>query len=188
MINPRTSAAIKEFISKITSPDGFNHGAATYHAKINAETGFYQVVEYSDDFPSTTDLQIREAPFRFQRTPPPSPHEKAAIAIKNEDFDAFKTIVDTPGFDLEKKFGARDIPLLWSAVVSRNPAFVKYLLEKGASPNMKFKTGEGPLPWAISNGAAETTMEILLDAPTIDVNVQSGFGETPLANAVKRHW
>ncbi len=45
LINPRSTAAIKDFITKITASDGFKHGATTYHAKINAETGFYQVVE-----------------------------------------------------------------------------------------------------------------------------------------------
>ena len=58
-------------------------------------------------------------------------------ALYDNKFADFKAAVDTPGFDVDKPVPGSTRPLLREAVGRERPPFVKYLVEKGAAPNLK---------------------------------------------------
>ncbi len=91
--------------------------------------------------------------------------------MKN-DLDTFKTIVDTPGLNIEEPRGPAKTTLLMYAVQGKRLPFVKYLIEKGANPNLKTQSGEYLLPWAIE-WQPEEIVDALLDSPKVDMNVKN---------------
>lgn len=87
------------------------------------------------------------------------------------------TVVNT------RDYNSRETPL--HIVVKRNDeVYTKFLLQKGADPNLRDKDGNTPLMVAINLGNAELVP--LLLAGRANVNLGNNGGETPLIRAVQR--
>jgi hypothetical protein len=68
----RTNQGIKELVDGLLSAKGLKYKTSDifYHAKINKETGFMQIVELSDPFPMSDTVRFNDPAFRFVRPPP----------------------------------------------------------------------------------------------------------------------
>ena len=63
----RTDDTIKSFIDQLLSPEGFPYQESHIHAKLNQETGFYQILELSTPFPVADTVHYAGPGFRFTR-------------------------------------------------------------------------------------------------------------------------
>lgn len=106
-------------------------------------------------------------------------------AVKDGKGNDVIAMVDRPGSSI---INARDITSGEGAlhiVVKRGDAtYLRYLLQKGADPNLRDGKGTTPLLLAVIGGHAELVP--LLIAGKANVNLGNGAGETPLILAVQR--
>ena len=106
-------------------------------------------------------------------------------AVRNSKNDDVTTMLDTPGQTL---INARDRTTGEGAlhiVIKRGDSiYLRYLLTKGADPNLRDGKGNTPLMLAIENGQNDLA-EILLRNGA-NVNLGNSGGETPLIRAVQK--
>lgn len=106
-------------------------------------------------------------------------------AIRKGDGNAVIAMLDQPGQTI---VNARDITTGEGAVhivVKRGDAtYLRYLLAKGADPNLRDGAGDTPMMLAVQAGNAEL-IQILANAKA-NANLGNGGGETPLIRAVQR--
>jgi ankyrin repeat protein len=106
-------------------------------------------------------------------------------AVKKREGDEVTRFLDEPGSVL---VNSRDITsgetALHIVTQRRDPVWLRFLLSKGANPNLADKNGTTPLQLAVQLGFAEG-VEILADRGAA-VDVPNSTGETPLIAAVHR--
>ena len=106
-------------------------------------------------------------------------------AVKDRDGAKVSDALDKPGTTI---VNARDISTGESAlhfvVQRRDPTWLRFLLGKGANPNLADKNGETALQRASNLGWAEG-VEILVKAGA-SIDLSNSAGETPLIAAVHR--
>ncbi|MBY9065016.1 ankyrin repeat domain-containing protein [Sphingomonas yunnanensis] len=106
-------------------------------------------------------------------------------AIRKGDGNAVIATLDQPGQTI---INTRDVTTGEGAlhiVVKRgDSAYLRYLLAKGADPNLRDRDGETPMMLAVQAGQPEM-VQILANAKA-NANLADGGGETPLIRAVQR--
>jgi alpha-tubulin suppressor-like RCC1 family protein len=67
----RTDDNIKRVVDSLLSTKGLKHQSSDrmFHAKINRETGFMQILEFSEPFPMSDTVRFTDPAFRFVRPP-----------------------------------------------------------------------------------------------------------------------
>lgn len=114
-----------------------------------------------------------------------SPGAKFLAAVKEENnkdvLDALNatgtTVVNT------RDFSSRETAL---HIVAKkgNLLYLRFLLQKGADPNLRDKDGNTPLMLAVSGGFGDMVSPLV--AARVNVNQGNDSGETPLIRAVQR--
>jgi len=106
-------------------------------------------------------------------------------AVRDRDGDKATELLDEPGNVL---VNARDITNgetgLHIVTQRRDAAWLTFLLQKGANPNIETRDGTSPLEIAVQLGFVEG-VELLLDHGA-QVDTTNIAGETPLISAVHR--
>jgi len=106
-------------------------------------------------------------------------------SIRKGDGNAVIATLDQPGQTI---INTRDVTTGEGAlhiVVKRgDSAYLRYLLAKGADPNLRDREGETPMMLAVQAGQPEM-VQILANAKA-NANLADGSGETPLIRAVQR--
>ncbi|MBW6532358.1 ankyrin repeat domain-containing protein [Sphingomonas citri] len=106
-------------------------------------------------------------------------------SIRKGDGNAVIATLDQPGQTI---INTRDVTTGEGAlhiVVKRgDSAYLRYLLAKGADPNLRDRDGETPMMLAVQAGQPEM-VQILANAKA-NANLADGSGETPLIRAVQR--
>lgn len=106
-------------------------------------------------------------------------------AVKDRDGDAATQALNEPGTTV---VNARDLTsgqtALHIVVERRDLVWTKFLLQRGANPNIRDKKGVSPLQLAVGLGFVDGVDALLHSGAEIDVNDKAG--ETPLIAAVHR--
>lgn len=106
-------------------------------------------------------------------------------AVKDRDGDAATQALNEPGTTI---INARDLTsgqtALHIVVERRDILWTRFLIQRGANPNIRDKKGISPLQLAVGLGFSEG-VEALLEAGA-DIDVNDSAGETPLIAAVHR--
>ncbi len=106
-------------------------------------------------------------------------------AVKDRDGDAATQALNEPGTTI---INARDLSsgqtALHIVVERRDLIWTKFLLQRGANPNIRDKKGVSPLQLAVGLGFTDG-VEVLLDSGA-EIDVNDSAGETPLIAAVHR--
>lgn len=106
-------------------------------------------------------------------------------AVKDGKGNDVIAIVDRPGSSV---INARDVTsgegALHIVVKRGDEAYLRYLLQKGADPNLRDRSGATPLLLAVAGGHAGLVP--VLVAGRANVNLGNEAGETPLIRAVQR--
>lgn len=106
-------------------------------------------------------------------------------AIRKGDGNAVVAILDQPGQTI---INTRDVTSGEGAVhivVKRGDGtYLRYLLAKGADPNLRDRGGETPMMLAVQSGQAELVQ--ILSSAKANANLANTSGETPLIRAVQR--
>ncbi len=106
-------------------------------------------------------------------------------AVKKRNGEEVNAFLDEPGSTL---VNTRDITsgetALHVVTQRRDPVWMRFLLSKGANPNLEDRNGVAPLEIATRLGFVEG-VEILLDRGA-EADVTDAAGETPLISAVHR--
>lgn len=106
-------------------------------------------------------------------------------AVRKGDGNAVIAMLDQPG---QQIVNARDVTSGEGAihiVVKRgDAAYLRYLLAKGADPNLRDGNGETPMTLAVQAGQPELIQ--ILAASKANANLGNSGGETPLIRAVQR--
>jgi len=106
-------------------------------------------------------------------------------AVRKGDGNAVIAMLDQPG---QQIVNARDVTSGEGAihiVVKRGDApYLRYLLAKGADPNLRDGNGETPMTLAVQAGQPD--MVQILAASKANANLGNNAGETPLIRAVQR--
>lgn len=106
-------------------------------------------------------------------------------AIKDGKGNDVIAIIDRPGSSV---INARDITsgegALHIVVKRGDETYLRYLLQKGADPNLRDGRGNTPLLLAVAGGHAGLIP--VLVAGKANVNLSNAAGETPLIRAVQR--
>ena len=106
-------------------------------------------------------------------------------AVKDRDGDAATQALNEPGTTI---VNARDLTsgqtALHIVVERRDLVWTKFLLQRGANPNIRDKQGVSPLQLAVGLGFVDGVESLLKSGAEIDVNDKAG--ETPLIAAVHR--
>ncbi|MDG6078116.1 ankyrin repeat domain-containing protein [Erythrobacter litoralis] len=106
-------------------------------------------------------------------------------AVKDRDGTVATELLNQPGSTI---VNARDIATgqsaLHYAVQRRDLAWIRFLLQKGANPNIADKSGVAPLQIATQLGFIEG-LEALVDGGAT-VDIADSTGETPLIGAIHR--
>lgn len=104
-------------------------------------------------------------------------------AVRDRDGDAVTEMLNQPGTTV---INARDITTgetgLHIAAARRDVLWVKFLLQKGADPNIRDKNGLTPLQIATTLGEVDAVEELIKGGAQVDV--ADSQGETPLIAAV----
>ncbi|XUU61846.1 ankyrin repeat domain-containing protein [Erythrobacter sp. HA6-11] len=106
-------------------------------------------------------------------------------AVKDRDGDAVTEKLNQPGTTI---VNTRDITTGQTALhivtERRDLAWIRFLSQRGANPNIRDKNGVAPIQIAVTLGFVEG-VEALIKAGA-DINVKNATGETPLIAAVHR--
>lgn len=106
-------------------------------------------------------------------------------AVRDRDGDIATQLLDEPGNTI---VNARDITTgetaLHAVVQRRDLTWVRFLLQRGANPNIADKNGTTPLQIAAQLGFIEGVEQLIKRGA--DVDVSDTTGETPLISAVHR--
>ncbi|ONF96416.1 ankyrin repeat domain-containing protein [Sphingomonas jeddahensis] len=106
-------------------------------------------------------------------------------AVRKEDGDAVVKMLDQPG---QRIVNARDVTsgegALHIVVKRGDSTYLRYLLQRGADPNMRDGRGDTPLLLAVQYG--HNALVEVLTAGKANPNLGNGGGETPLIRAVQK--
>ena len=106
-------------------------------------------------------------------------------AVRDRDGDIATKLLDEPGNTI---VNARDITTgetaLHAVVQRRDLTWVRFLLQRGANPNIADKNGTTPLQIAAQLGFIEGVEQLIKRGAEVDVS--DSTGETPLISAVHR--
>lgn len=106
-------------------------------------------------------------------------------AVRDREGDVATAALNEPGTTV---VNARDLSsgqtALHIVVERRDLLWTKFLIQRGANPNIRDKKGTSPLQMAVNLGFIEGA-EALLDAGA-EIDVNDSSGETPLIAAVHR--
>lgn len=106
-------------------------------------------------------------------------------AVRDRDGDVATKLLDEPGNTI---INARDITsgetALHAVVQRRDLTWVRFLLQRGANPNIADKNGTVPLQIAAQLGFIEGVEQLIKRGAEVDVS--DSTGETPLISAVHR--
>ena len=106
-------------------------------------------------------------------------------AVRERDGDVATQLLDVPGTTI---VNAREISTgetaLHAVVQRRDLTWVKFLLQRGANPNIADKNGIYPIQIAAQLGFVEGVERLIKGGA--DVDVSDSTGETPLISAVHR--
>lgn len=106
-------------------------------------------------------------------------------AVKERDGDAVTEMLNKPGTQV---VNTRDITNgrtgLHIAVERRDPLWVRFLIQRGADPNIRDKNGVYPIQIAANLGDVDSVEALIKGGAQIDVADQQG--ETPLIAAVHK--
>lgn len=104
-------------------------------------------------------------------------------AVKDRDGDKATEMLNKPGTQI---VNSRDLTSgdtgLHIVVAERNLTWVRFLLQKGADPNIKNKKGATPIQIAVSLGFTDGVAALIKGGA--NVNVTDSTGATPLIAAV----
>lgn len=113
------------------------------------------------------------------------PGYKFLQAVDDRDGDAVTAMLNEPGAG-ETLVNARDITTgdsgLHIVTARRDALWVRFLLQRGANPNVRNKKGVTPIQLATRMGFVEGVEELIKRGA--DINVSDSQGETPLISAV----
>ncbi len=113
-----------------------------------------------------------------------SAQHKFLDAVKNQKGHDVTDMLATPGNSLinAQDYGTGDTAL--HIVVRRGDAtYIRFLLQKGADPDIRNKQGETPALLAVTENE-EPSLQALIDGKA-NLNVTNDRGETPLIRAVQ---
>lgn len=106
-------------------------------------------------------------------------------AVKDRDGDAVTAALNEPGSTV---VNARDLSsgetALHLVTARRDLTWVRFLIQRGANPNIRDKSGTSPLQLAVRLGFLEGVEALIKGGADIDVN--DSAGETPLIASVHR--
>ncbi|PCG09058.1 hypothetical protein COA17_09175 [Sphingomonas ginsenosidimutans] len=106
-------------------------------------------------------------------------------AVRKGDGNAVISILDQPGQTI---INTRDVTngegALHIVVKRGDSTYLRYLLAKGADPNIRDGHGDTPMLLAVQYGQPEIVK--ILAAAKANANLANGSGETPLIRAVQR--
>ncbi|MBX7459208.1 ankyrin repeat domain-containing protein [Qipengyuania sp. 1NDH17] len=106
-------------------------------------------------------------------------------AVRDRDGDVATQMLDEPGTTI---VNAREISsgetALHAVVQARDLTWVKFLLQRGANPNIADKNGVYPIQIAAQLGFIEGVERLIKGGAEVDVS--DSTGETPLISAVHR--
>ncbi len=106
-------------------------------------------------------------------------------AVRNSKGDEVIKILDEPG---QRIVNAKDVTTGEGAlhiVIKRgDETYLRYLLARGADPNLRDGRGDTPLLLAVQYG--QNGMVEILTKAKANVNLGNGGGETPLSRAVQK--
>lgn len=106
-------------------------------------------------------------------------------AVEDRDGDAVTNMLNEPGTTI---VNTRDITTgdtgLHIVTARRDSVWVRFLLQRGANPNIRNKKGVAPLQVAVSLGFIEGVEELLKRGAEVEVSDRAG--ETPLIAAVHK--
>ncbi len=106
-------------------------------------------------------------------------------AVRDRDGDVATQMLDEPGTTI---VNAREISsgetALHAVVQRRDLTWVKFLLQRGANPNIADKNGVYPIQIAAQLGFIEGVERLIKGGAEVDVS--DSTGETPLVSAVHR--
>lgn len=112
-----------------------------------------------------------------------SPGYKFLEAVDDRDGDVVTEMLNEPGTTI---INTRDITTgdtgLHIVVARRDTVWVKFLLQRGANPNIRNRDGVTPIQLATKLGFIDGVEELIRKGA--QVNVQDQQGETPLISAV----
>jgi uncharacterized protein len=104
-------------------------------------------------------------------------------AIKDRDGDAATDMLNKPGTQIVNSRDLTSGDTGLHIVVQRMDAlWVRFLLQRGADPNIRNKRGVAPLQLATSTGFLEGAEELIKGGANVNISDQTG--ETPLIAAV----
>ena len=106
-------------------------------------------------------------------------------AVKDRDGDAATEFLNEPGSTI---VNTRDITsgetALHLVTARRDLVWVRFLLQRGANPNIRDKDGVAPIQLAVRLGSVDGVEALIKRGADVDVN--DSAGETPLIAAVHR--
>ena len=106
-------------------------------------------------------------------------------AVRDRDGDKATQLLDQPGSTI---INARDISTgetaLHAVVQRRDLTWVRFLLQRGANPNIADRNGVTPLQQAAQLGFVDGVERLIQGGAQVDVSDQTG--ETPLISAIHR--
>ena len=104
-------------------------------------------------------------------------------AVRKRDGDTATQLLDEPGTTI---INARDITTgetgLHAVVQRRDVTWLRFLLQRGANPNIADRNGVTPLQIAVQLGMVDAVERLITGGSTIDV--RNSTGETPLITAI----
>eukprot|EP01063_Lacrimia_lanifica_P011824 TRINITY_DN18509_c0_g2_i1.p1 TRINITY_DN18509_c0_g2~~TRINITY_DN18509_c0_g2_i1.p1 ORF type:complete len:661 (+),score=93.19 TRINITY_DN18509_c0_g2_i1:55-2037(+) len=109
--------------------------------------------------------------------------DAAALAASTGNADVLHAVVEHAGDACIDTLNRAGQSALYQATMSGSTDAIKYLLRRGANASMRNTTGETPLHEAVRSRCWEAA-EILLEAPSVQVDAQAQCGSTPLHAAV----
>lgn len=110
----------------------------------------------------------------------PDLDEQLVRAVNQKDFRAMSEMLKK-GANINRS-NVRGITLLHAAVMARNSDTTQWLVKHGANPSLHTSTGDSALHEAAKYEDSEL-LRTLLNAKSVDVNVENSLGSTPLMEA-----